>query len=170
MKALILLLTAMMLSAQTFAGTAPVSVKSTVDHDLQGWNSQEEALSIEKLCHFLRADNDHIKWGEKPAKLTCTKMTGGLVEINAENSLGQLSIFANASDMTVVDVSEGDYTYEYTNNLHQRLYLQLSFKHVGLMHKIFGFGQAGFYAAELSLYDSGTSRIRMGYETQDYRP
>lgn len=156
MRNLGLTVVTLMFSIQAFAEVPPTSVKSAITQIMRSRLSQEKALSVTDLCHLMRPNNKELHWGKAEFTLKCTHTPQGLVQIAAENSLGQVSVFANPTDITLVEEFDGDYSYEYLNDLDQRLYLKLTYK------KDPSGETAGFYTADLSLRDRA-AKIRIGY-------
>ncbi|MGZ3744188.1 MAG: hypothetical protein ACXWRE_04065 [Pseudobdellovibrionaceae bacterium] len=169
MNARVLLFSTLILSVQSFAGAESAPVISTITQTMRSLYSQEEARSIVKLCDLMRPQNPILNWGGSESQVSCTTMSTGLTQITAKNHLGQVSILANPGDMTLVEEHDGDYSYEYTNNKGQRLYLELTYKKYDSENKPpAGSKKEGFYTAVLSLTDNA-SRIRTGYHIQDIR-
>lgn len=171
MKTVVLTLTTMMVSAQSFAsaGVVPASVKSTITHGMKSQYTQEEDRKMSDLCKLLQPGNPIVDWGTHEAKVTCTPTGQGLIEITAKNEFGQVSIFANAEDTALVGIIDGDYTFEYINNLQQRLSFQLGYKKYDASTRPPGSKLPGYYVANLYLNDKGT-KIHLGYSFRDFQP
>ncbi len=159
----LLLLAMMSFSTLCFASSTPASVQSLSNQVETYGSSQIEARTIMQLCDLLRPDNTNISFGKKLSKFTCIKKSGGLIELQAQNALGSLSIFANSQDLVVVvNNTGGDLALRYKNNLAQSLYLTLDWTNSGSPSRILGGAKLnGFYEADLTLID-GNSEIRIG--------
>ncbi|HEY8270116.1 MAG TPA: hypothetical protein VIG33_04460 [Pseudobdellovibrionaceae bacterium] len=168
MNANLTILTTVLLTAQAFAGVEPATIRSMITGEMRSQYTQEEARSMEDLCQ-LSQNKEIIKWGNEESKLTCNLTSQGHLEITAENHLGKVSIFANPKDMAIVDIVEGDYSYQYTNDIHQQFYLKLTFKKYNASNRPAGSTLKGYYAADLSLRDN-SAKIHIGSSLQDYRP
>lgn len=156
------------ISALAFHATAgvPTAVVSTSDK-IQIFNPQNDALDFNKLCDLIAQDS--IEIGKK-SSLSCTKHPNDIVELIGSNNLGTLSIFANATDKTVIEYMGSDITHRYTNNLNQSMNMQLSFVNEGVGRTRTGEAlEKGHYRGDIYLFNE-KSRIRVGYYIQEFTP
>lgn len=167
----------MLLSAHAFGGTGdfgsvggsrPASVVSTIDQ-IEVFNSQQYAMTMERLCETLSPKNPRLNWGKSGSKLTCFQTPEGLIELRAENKEGVLSIYANPTDKTVIEYFGSDEIHRYSNDQRQSLYIQLSFVNEKIRRTMFGVEEVGHYRPDIRLR-SGNSSIRIGYYIQEFNP
>lgn len=143
-------------------GTKPSSVRST-SNKIQTYNSQKNALSIKDVCVVVSVENPRLDWGKYKGTFDCATTRDGLIELRGISKGVQFSVFANPSDMTVLEYNGETEVYRYTNDLGQYIVISMSFVNERIKRGIFGtIEQVGKYRPDIMMGNESV-KVRAGY-------
>lgn len=161
MRALVQIVAGLFIVHFSLSATAavPTSVRST-SNEIPVYSPQARALTMKRLCEVVTDGSFDLG---KASSITCVAHPGDIIEIKGSvDGRESISVFANASDKTVLEFMGDNEFHRYQNDLNQTLSFEFVWVNTGTRQTTGGVQTLGYNRLDGYMTDSG-KKLRIGF-------